>query len=87
MNFRAQYRESALKILRYLSGSEHPDDEDFSKETIDQITNYIAEAKTGKPGHGTVSRYTKYGCRCAKCRKAATDYHKSWREKNAKKSV
>lgn len=32
--------------------------------------------------HGTITRYFTQKCRCAKCRKAAREYTRTWREKN-----
>lgn len=31
-----------------------------------------------KPPHGTSGRYSNHGCRCAKCRAANSEYHRSY---------
>jgi hypothetical protein len=38
----------------------------------------VAPLSVNDPRHGTTNAYSNHGCRCARCRAAATEQHREW---------
>lgn len=83
--------ESEFSIEHKLSWatSDTPVELFFSPENI-AFSHIICNVGSGvrdrgpRVNHGTNTRYTKHGCRCAECKSAGTSQKASWRESSGK---
>lgn len=65
---------------RYENESEHAYRE-YQERAIKKAQNMTATPKSKSIAeHGTRNRYSYHGCRCNRCRRAAADYQRSWRD-------